>query len=61
MSSADQVYTTSCETMIAPDNPKSLTEAQKSPEWTQWEIAIQAELEQLHKMGTWELVDPPEG
>ena len=47
--------------MIAPDNPKSLTEAQKSPEWTQWEIAIQAELEQLHKMGTWELVDPPEG
>ena len=61
MSSADRVYATFCETQIAPDNPKTLTEARRSPEWPQWEKAIQAELDQLHKMGTWELVDPPHG
>ena len=61
MTSTDRVYATFCETQIAPDNPKTLTEARRSPEWPQWEKAIQAELDQLHKMGTWELVDPPKG
>ena len=59
--STDRVYATFCETQIAPDNPKTLTEAWRSPEWPQWEKAIQAKLDQLHKMGTWELVDPPKG
>ena len=57
--STDQVYAMFCETQIAPDNPKTLTKARRSPEWPQWEKAIQAKLDQLHKMGTWELVDPP--
>ena len=61
MTSANQVYATFCETQIAPNNPKTLTEARRSPEWPQWEKAIQDKLDQLHKMGTWELVDPPKG
>ena len=61
MTSTDRVYTMFCETQIMPDNPKTLTEAWRLPEWPQWEKAIQAELDQLHKMGTWELVDPPKG
>jgi len=59
MLSANKVYTTYCDTPIAPDNPKSLAEAQRSPEWPDWEKAVQAELNQLHKMGTWVLVNPP--
>ena len=61
MTPANRVYAMFCETQIAPDNPKTLTKAQRSPKWPQWEKAIQAKLDQLHKMGTWELVDPPKG
>ena len=38
-----------------------IREARESPDWPEWEAVIQTELDQLHKMGTWELVDPPEG
>jgi len=41
------------------DDPKTLREAQESPEWPQWEEAIKAELTQLHSMGTWEMVEKP--
>ena len=59
MLSANKVYTTYCDTPITPNNPKSLAEARRSPEWPDWEKAVQAELNQLHKMGTWVLVNPP--
>ena len=39
--------------------PKSLKEAQRCFDWPQWEKAIQAELDQLDKMGTWMIIDPP--
>ena len=58
--SAERVYATSSEHNVAPDNPKTLSEARRSSDWPDWEKAVQAELDQLHKMGTWELVDPPE-
>ena len=61
MTSAERVYATSSEPNVAPDNPKTLKEAWRSSDWPDWEKAIQAELDQLYTMGTWELVDPPEG
>ena len=41
------------------DEPRSLAEAQRSPEWPEWEYAIKAELKQLHEKGTWKLVSKP--
>jgi len=47
------------EAMITGDDCHSLKEAKASPEWPDWEHAIQAELDQLQEMGTWQLVDKP--
>ena len=41
--------------------PRSVEEARKQPDWPRWEEAINAELEQLTAMGTWEVVDKPAG
>ena len=43
------------------DEPKSLSEAKKSPEWPEWEHAIKEELAQLLRKGTWKLTKAPEG
>src|SRR6267154_3096674 len=43
-----------------PTEPHTLSEAKSSADWHKWEGAIDAELTQLNKMGTWELIDPPE-
>jgi len=48
-------------TVIPGDDCHSLKEARASPDWPEWERAIQTELEQLQRMGTWELVDKPAG
>jgi len=48
-------------TVIPGDDCHSLKEARTSPDWPEWEKAIQIELEQLQRMGTWELVDKPVG
>ena len=61
MTSAERVYAASNKPSATPDNPKDLRQARESSDWPDWEKAIQAKLDQLHKMGTWELVDPPEG
>ena len=45
----------------AGDEFHSLKEAKESPDWPEWEKAIQAELNQLREKGTWELVDQPAG
>ena len=37
----------------------SLKDAKNSPNWPEWEIAIQAELNLLKEKGTWELVHKP--
>jgi hypothetical protein len=34
------------------DGPINLTEVKKSPDWPEWEKAIQAKLDQLQNMGT---------
>ena len=49
----------SAKTQNGNDEPKSLTEAKKSSEWPKWEHAIQDKLTQLHKKGTWKLVNTP--
>jgi hypothetical protein len=41
------------------DDPKSLAEAKRSPEWDEWEKAVTKELDQLTEMGVWKLVDKP--
>ena len=48
---------------IVPDDDDchNLREARQSPEWPEWKQAIEAELDQLKKMGTWELVERPKG
>jgi len=47
--------------VIPGDDCHSLKEAQESPEWPEWERAIHTELEQLCRMGTWNLIDKPVG
>src|SRR6266567_5206947 len=42
--------------IIAGDELTSLKDAKKSPDWLEWEKAIQIELTQLQQMGTWRLV-----
>ena len=46
---------------IADSDPKNLNEAMAAPDWESWDEAIHEELNQLHDMGTWKLVDLPEG
>ena len=41
------------------DKCRDLRQARKSLEWPKWEKAIQSELDQLDRMGTWKLVDKP--
>ena len=41
------------------DGPISLKDAKQSPDWTEWEKAIQIELDQLWDMGTWTLTKKP--
>src|SRR6266567_4287468 len=45
--------------IITGDELTSLKEAKKSPDWPEWEKAIQIELTQLQKMETWRLVEKP--
>jgi transposase InsO family protein len=52
-------YATFAVTSVQGDEPKGLKEAMESPEWEEWESAVRSEMEQLHKMGTWILVDKP--
>ena len=44
---------------VEANEPKTLADAKSSPEWPEWEKAVQTELAQLSAMGTWDLVDPP--
>ena len=41
------------------DECRSLREVKESDEWPEWERAIQAELNQLQRMGTWKLIEKP--
>ena len=45
---------------LASENPQTLTEARESPNWLEWEKAIQTELDQLQQKNTWILADVPE-
>jgi len=45
--------------VLLDDDCHSLSQARRSPEWPQWKQAIQSELAQLQRMGTWKLVDKP--
>ena len=46
---------------IEAHEPRSLTEAKHRPYWPLREKAIEEELETLHKAGTWELTEAPQG
>jgi hypothetical protein len=41
--------------------PRTLAEAKRRPDWPLWEKAIEEELKMLKDMGTWEVVEKPEG
>jgi hypothetical protein len=58
LTSAEIVYEAFVDTSLGGDDPKTLAEAKKSPEWPEWEKAVNIELQQLKDMGVWELVDP---
>ena len=45
--------------IISGDEHTSLKDAKNSPDWPEWEEAIQTELAQLQQMGTWRLVNKP--
>ena len=44
-----------------PDDPKTLDEALRGPDTKHWENALQYEINQLEKLGTWEVEDLPAG
>ena len=48
----EEVYT-----IIARDELTSLEDTKNSPDWPEWEIAIQNKLDLLKEKGTWKLVD----
>lgn len=51
-----------CFTAFNPhDEPRSLKEVQEREDWPEWKEAMDKEMDQLKKMGTYELVDLPEG
>jgi Reverse transcriptase (RNA-dependent DNA polymerase)/gag-polypeptide of LTR copia-type/Integrase core domain/GAG-pre-integrase domain len=54
LTSDEQIYS-----IIPGDEYTSLKEARNSPDWPEWEKAIQSELAQLNQMGTWRLVEKP--
>jgi hypothetical protein len=56
---AQESYTIIAESSPGGDEPKSLKQAMESPEREEWEHAVQNEMDQLQKMGTWILVDKP--
>ena len=58
---AELVYAALNESVALPDNPRMLKEAHASAEWLEWEKAVKAEIDQLYRMGTWQLVDLPKG
>ena len=45
--------------IIAGDELTSLKDTKNLPDWPEWEIAMQAELDLLKEKGTWELVEKP--
>ena len=55
------VYAALNESVFLLDNLRMLKEARTSVEWPEWKKAITAEIDQLHQMGTWELVNLPKG
>lgn len=59
LTSAERIYAAFTETPLGGDEPRSLKEAKQSPEWPEWEHAVQTVLAQLQEMGTWKLVDKP--
>ena len=57
LTSAEVIYAVFAEQSLGNyDEPKTLGEARASLEWPEWEKAVQIELQQLKKMGTWELL-----
>ena len=61
MEKAELVYAALNYKSALPDNPKTLKEVCDSPKWSEWEKTVKAEMDQLHQMGTWKLVDLPKG
>ena len=43
----------------ANDDPQSLTEAKTRTDWLQWKAAMDREIEQLKRLGTYELMPCP--
>ena len=54
------IYNAFGDTPLGSDDPKTLREAKDSPEWPQWEKAVETELQQLEDMGVWKLENQPE-
>ena len=59
LTTAEVVYTVYAQSYFMDEEPHTLAEAKRSPEWPNWEKAIRAELGQLNDMGTWELTEAP--
>ena len=58
-SSAAHVYMVFNKSNLRNKDPKTLKEAMRSPDWSEWENAVKTELATLKQMGTWELADAP--
>jgi len=57
--STAHVYVAFSETDLDGRDPTMLKEVMKSPDWPEWEKAVQTELNTLKQMDTWKLVNAP--
>jgi len=57
-----KIYSPVCMTafsMTTGDEPRSMDEAMKGPDGSEWTKARDYEISQLEKLRTWDLVEPP--
>lgn len=55
----EEAYATLTESFPTADEPKNLKQAMESSEWKEWDHVVKSKMDQLQKMGTWNLVEKP--
>lgn len=57
----DEIAGAAYEEQSSAREPATFDEAMRGPDKEKWQQAMQEEIDSLKRMGTWKLVEPPEG